>query len=904
MHQSRKRSLALAVALAVYAPGILAAAPSQAMAGSPFNNAPLSPPGWMDFSAPTAAALLSGNEIRFPISRTSANGVTLCTRATFAAAQRSTATELCFDSESVPPHDLLNASLLVSAAAPASDGTWSTMSPTWTGVVALSAPAASAAASSPAQPDLRPDHPPVPPPVWNIWAPVSASAPGGSGTWTLTSATWTDANGDARAAMSPQPGAALFQGAPGTVTVDDSAGVLSVTGMHFAIDGYTLAGDALNLVGSDGDAPTVEVGNGGSGGAGYEVIINNVLTGADGLIKTGTGTLTLAGSNTYTGETDVGGGTLALVGNGSIADSNGVMIYGTGTLDISGTANGVTIRNLENDGSTDGSVVLGGNTLTISNAYGEGFTGTISGAGGLAISDGWFTLRRAAYTGLTTIDAGAGLQIGFSGRGASIAGDILDNGTLEFFHNDDVTYDGVISGTGSLIQEGTGKLTLTGANTFNGGTSIVELQDLATGQFLTGTLQIGNGGTSGSVEGNIRDYGSLVFDRSDALTYDGVISGTGSLTQAGTSALTLTGVNTYTGGTTIDSGSTLALAGSGSIATSSGVYDAGTLDVSGITAGGAAAVIQSLSGTGAVTLGTQTLTLSNASDEFSGVITGGGALTLSGGSETLSGGNSYSGGTTINAGTLQIGNGGTTGSITGNVTDDGSLVFDRGDAVTYGNFISGAGSVTQAGAGTLTLTGMNTYSGGTNINAGVLQVSSDANLGGAFGAVSIDGGTLQAGASFISEHTIAVGNLATIDTNGYALTLDGISGSVVGITPGVGTLVKKGAGTLTFSVLAGPAWGSTTINAGTLALAGPVAMPGQLTIASGATFDISPYSGMAVNSSVSALGGDGIVALGSNTLDMLGGNVSWTFDGVIADGGTGGGTGGGSIFMVPTPSQY
>src|SRR6185312_14226858 len=116
----------------------------------------------------------------------------------------------------------------------------------------------------------RPDHPPVPRPVRNIWAPLSASAPGGSGTWSLTSATWTNANGDARAPMSPQPGFAIFQGAPGTVTVDDSAGAVSIKGMQFGVDGYTLTGDAPQLAGSAGDKVSIDVGDGTPASAGYK----------------------------------------------------------------------------------------------------------------------------------------------------------------------------------------------------------------------------------------------------------------------------------------------------------------------------------------------------------------------------------------------------------------------------------------------------------------------------------------------------------------------------------------------------------------------------------------------------------------------------------------------------------
>ena len=207
-----------------------------------------------------------------------------------------------------------------------------------------------------------------------------------------------------------------------------------------------------------------------------------------------------------------------------------------------------------------------------------------------------------------TISAGT-LQIGNGGTTGSIGGDIANNGALIFNRSDALTYGGVISGTGSMAKLGAGTLTLTGDNTFTGGTTISD-----------GALQIGNGGTTGSISGDIADNAALIFNRSDALTYGGVISGTGSMTKIGAGTLTLTGDNTYTGGTTISAG-TLILTGDNT---------------------------------------------SNA---------------------------------TISAGTLQIGDGGTTGSISGNITNNSALIFDRSGALTYGGVISGTGSMSQARRG-------------------------------------------------------------------------------------------------------------------------------------------------------------------------------------------------------------
>ncbi len=461
------------------------------------------------------------------------------------------------------------------------------------------------------------------------------------------------------------------------------------------------------------------------------------------------------------------------------------------------------------------------NVYTISGNAIAGSTGlNVNGSGGKVVLENTNT-----FTGATSIGSTSTLQLGTgtSGQDGSIGNTsgITVNGSLVYDLASSQTYTGVITGSGSVTVEGSGILELTNASNYGGGTTI------------TGTLQLGNGtvGNDGSITGAILDNGVLTLDYFGSKTVPGAINGTGTVTKNGAGSATLGGNGTYSGGTFLNTG-TLDFAGTitagvmGSATTSP--IGTGTLTINAGTTidntGTGAATLatnnfqnwngnftfngtQSLNlGTGAVQLNTSlgvTQVTVNANTLTVGAIFGsipGSALTKAGnGTLVLSGNNTYNGATTISAGTLQIGNGGTTGSLntSSTITDNANLVFNNTGILGQGaNFsaapITGSGTLTQAGAGgTLVLTAANSYTGVTTISAGTLQVGS----GGATGALGPG--------SVFDNATLA------FKLSGPTTVANQISGS--------GSVVQAGAGTTTLGSVNGYS-GGTTISSGTLAV--------------------------------------------------------------------------------------
>jgi autotransporter-associated beta strand protein len=355
------------------------------------------------------------------------------------------------------------------------------------------------------------------------------------------------------------------------------------------------------------------------GGNNY-VWLRNKVTGGDGLNKYGPGTLILGSStyavaNNYTGFTTIYDGTLRLikpagvnaiywgdviVNGGVLSAENAEQIYdGTTVILNGGTANfyaSETIgRLLVQGGGYSMSAPL---TLTSTADYAFSATAfySIYGTYNLTGASGGGIAFNTNSAGTTWVDSAFNL--------GGVTREINDGGGTVYIW-------GSIS-NGGINKTGSGSLVVNSAQTYSGGTAI-----------SAGTLQIGSGGMSGSITGDVSNGGTLAFNRYDNTTFGGVISGgAGQVAKLGSNTLTLTGNNTYGGVTTISEG-TLQIGNSGATGTlgSGSVTNNGALVFS---RAGTTAVPNNISGSGSVssTVGEPTL---------SGVLTYSGATTVSGG---------------------------------------------------------------------------------------------------------------------------------------------------------------------------------------------------------------------------------------------------------------------------------
>ncbi|EBZ0014130.1 fibronectin-binding autotransporter adhesin ShdA, partial [Salmonella enterica subsp. enterica serovar Suberu] len=431
---------------------------------------------------------------------------------------------------------------------------------------------------------------------------------------------------------------------------------LIVTGDNNYSGGTTISGGTLTVDHAD-SLGSGDIDNSGVLKVG-EGELENTLFGSGSLVKTGTGELTLSGDNSYSGGTTITGGTLTAdhadsLGSGDIANS-GVLQVGEGELKNTLSGSGSLVKTgtgeltLSGDNDYSGGTTISGGTLTADHADSLG-TGAIANSGVLQVGEG--ELENTLSGSGSLVKTGSG-ELTLSGDNDYSGGTIISDGTLIADNADSlgtgaVANSGVLqvgegelentlSGSGSLVKTGTGELTLSGDNSYSGGTTITDGTLTADHADSLGTGAVANSGVLQVGEGELEN----------------TLSGSGSLVKTGTGELTLSGDNSYSGTTTITDGTL--------IAANVNALGGGNIDNSG------------------------TLMLdANGAFELANVTTHTGATTA------------LAAGSTLDAGQLTQENGSTLSIDLGAATDDAVITAD---SVTLGGTlnVTGIGSVTDS----------------------------------------------------------------------------------------------------------------------------------------------------------------------------------------------------------------
>jgi fibronectin-binding autotransporter adhesin len=505
---------------------------------------------------------------------------------------------------------------------------------------------------------------------------------GGSGTWRAggSTANWTGVDGTLNGGWQ-QDGVAIFSGAAGTVTVDNkgTGGAVRIGGAQFAVDGYTVNGDALTI---GAPATTVRVGDGTAAGAGMTATIASDITGTGGLVKDDLGTLVLEGANSYSGGTTVKGGVLQIASDANLGAAAGGLAFEGATLHVTGdttSARAVSLGTGVNSFDIDKTVAL---------------NGTVSGAGSLR-KTGAGTLQLGAanaYVGGTDVAAGsveAQVTDALGTGPVSVAG----NASLAFTNKADA-----------------GKLAITvaqrgGAPTDNGG--FLAFSDSSSAGSATITA---NKDATVEFRGTSSAGNSVIENRGGSTTlWFNADGGKAQITNfAGGRVDLLDDASAGQARLVNESGGVINLADRVSADQATVVNNAGgKLRIISLTNAGVG--IGSLEGAGDVFLGAKALTTGglNTSTTVSGTISGAGGSVVKVGSGTLSltGANTYTGGTTIAAGALAVNN------ASGSATGTGAVQVQAGATLAGSGSIAGAVTVAKggvlsagnAGAGTLTL---------------------------------------------------------------------------------------------------------------------------------------------------------------------------------------------------------
>ncbi|MDP9920741.1 outer membrane autotransporter protein [Variovorax boronicumulans] len=687
---------------------------------------------------------------------------------------------------------------------------------------------------------------------------------GGAGTWDGFGTNWSVANGST--AGNWLGSVAVFAGpAGGTVTVQ---GPQSFDTLQFATDGYSLGagvGGALAIAPATGGKATINTDAGIS--ASIAAALTNGSGGGNGLVKVGSGTLTLSGANTYTGGTAINEGTL-------IAASNGAL--GTGAVTVDNSANRAATLRVDAGVSPANTIVLN-NGATLDNA------GSIvrNGAGGFAVASvrGGATVHNTGGSLSATGNGGMGVDIDARG-GAALgvvnntsgglitanvagvrilgAGSVTNNASTISANGNGGMGVEIVAGTGTVVNQngsliegqGFGVALSDGGSITNAGSVIraTGAGPLAVGAIVAGGAgSISNTGAGSTIQGGaagvrLVDGGSIT--NGAGATIEGalavhVINGNATLSNAGNLLgdvqLNANGVHQVT----LFAGSRLA-----------GQLDIGASAASTLTLDGVGTQDYSQAVTGATTFtgalvknGSGNWALDRALTPVSATVNAG-TLALSGaGQLAATGAVRLAGNTAVFDISAANGNRtiGALSGVAGSTVALGARSLSVGDDsadTTFAGAITGTGALVKQGSKTLTLTSASTFSGGTALKQGRINLGHNTALGG--GELAMDDGTTLGfaadGLTIANAIRMTGNNDPVIDTGSFSQTISGaISGG--------GFLTKEGTGTLTLSG-ANSYTGATEVARGTLR-AGTVntlSAASVHTVAAGATLDLAGFS--------------------------------------------------------------
>ena len=500
------------------------------------------------------------------------------------------------------------------------------------------------------------------------------------------------------------------------------------------------------------------------------------------LTKSGLGYLTLSGSNTYAGDTTVTG-RLTVAANNALGTTAGATIVSTGGQ--------VRLNN---------GVTVSGERLTLSG------TGESTSEGALRIASGtgtWGGIVTLAANSTVLAGGGNVLKIG-PGSGTAIN---LQGNTLDYTGAGGHEVLGGVLGTGGIAKRGSGPLTLSGSGSYSGATTIALGKIVANATSALGTSPVTTAGGSLELKGG--------FD-----------VGGGLLTLNGESLTNVSGNNTYSGPVTTGTSAARIFVTSGTMTLSNTIGQSSPSNA--ITFSGDGVTL--ISGNLDASLTSLDIN-AKASDVPTVILTGSNA--------------NFTGTVGVQKGTLQLGDGGTTGSLPGgtafNIGSGARVIVKQSDTVTQGTDFSGTlnglGSFTQAGSGTTILNLANSYTGTTNVDAGTLIING--NQAAATGAVTVANGATLGGSGVIGGAVTVNGILSPGNSPGIltVASLDLIAGST--------TLMQiTGAGNLAGT--AGTDYDQLVIStAGGLGYGGTLSLDfaNTATFADGTTFDLLSFTG-------------------------------------------------------------